>query len=116
MKINHELSIKIFAMILIITKLSEKKRTYVNNTYLNNILFFSDLVYYLEKGKTISGVKYKKSDYGPAPVNIRKIMSEMIYLDFLKEESKHNFGYPEFLYIVSDSVMIKNVEQELKYN
>jgi hypothetical protein len=47
-------------------------------TKLNKILFFSDYILYLEKGRPITGISYQKLPQGPAPKRLLPIREKMI--------------------------------------
>lgn len=103
------------AMILLITGYCQNKFAEINRTALNKLVFFSDLVYFLNNGKTISGVDYKKIDYGPVPENMMEEMDFLLSMDFLREEVVEDSGYPEYYCIISPAVIIANVEQSFEY-
>lgn len=71
----------------------------LGSTKLNKILWFSDLLYYLESGKSITGEKYKKLQHGPVPSSIlsviRKIESDGVIAR--RQDSFH--GYPQIQYL-----------------
>ena len=103
---------RLATMILLIVDHCQKKGSTVRRTSLNKLLFFSDLVWFLKTEETLSGVTYQKLDYGPVPVNIRKVRNDLLVLGLLEEEMVNSYGYPAYLYYPSASVEISKVEKK----
>lgn len=97
-------------MIILIVDHCYRQNNMVDRSSLNRFLFFSDLIWFLRTGKTISEVTYKKEEYGPTPINMRKVRSDLLTLSLLKEEMYNRYGYPNYLYTPSLSVSIEKVE------
>jgi len=47
------------------------KRPDISNVKLNKILFYSDFTAYAHRGRPITGVEYRRYEFGPAPVGIK---------------------------------------------
>jgi Protein of unknown function (DUF4065) len=105
---NNDTSLKLVSMVLFIAK----KRP-VNRTSLNKLLFFSDLVSYMKRTKTISEVKYFKYPYGPVPEKIDVIRDSLITLDLLKEEHYDVDLYRRYDYHTSDTFEIERLNKNL---
>ena len=63
----------------------------LGSTKLNKILWYSDIEYYLLKGKSITNEKYIKREFGPVPSHILEIIDE------LKSEKKLAVKEPEYI-------------------
>lgn len=105
--------IALAAMIMLITFYCQKNGNLVNRSSLNKLLYFADLICYDATHQTISGVAYKKFDYGPVPLKIRDIRDFLLSSDFLTEEIVNNFGYPRYIYRTSDIVIMSEVKKIL---
>ena len=111
---ENAFSKKLAAMILLITDSCQREGSTVSRTSLNKLLFFSDLVWFLRKGVSLSDVTYQKLDYGPVPINIRKVRNDLLAMGFLTENMVDNYGYPTYLYCPSTSVKILAVKEEFE--
>ena len=75
-------------MILYITERHLDDSTF-GATKLNKILFFADFLSYFETGLPVTGVAYRKDEFGPVPADIEKILKQMETSD---EIAKRFFG------------------------
>src|SRR5690348_1753468 len=50
---------------------------YFGDTKLNKILHFSDFVAYTDLGHSITGARYQKLEFGPAPTNLLPIRRDL---------------------------------------
>jgi len=64
-------------------------------TKLNKILFFCDFLAYRAHGRSISGQRYFKLPYGPAPRSLKPAISELVAEDSCIEIEKIRFGRPQ---------------------
>nr|EDZ38351.1 MAG: Hypothetical protein CGL2_05939002 [Leptospirillum sp. Group II '5-way CG'] len=64
-------------------------------TKLNKILWYSDIFNYLSSGKSITGTKYIKHQYGPVPKEIDKAISNLKKEGVLVIRQGSYFGYPK---------------------
>ena len=69
-------------------------------TKLNKILFFCDFLAYRAHGKSISGQRYFKLPYGPAPRALKPALSELIAEEACIEVERSHFGRPQKRIIV----------------
>lgn len=79
---------KLKELILYISE-SFRDAKYSGKTKLNKLLFAVDFVSYEKYGKPITGVRYKKGNYGPVPASIFPILQEMLAnkeIKFCKEK------------------------------
>jgi len=67
---------KLRELILYIAKKSEPDPNF-GATKLNKILFYSDFLAYRALGRSITGQKYQKLEFGPAPKGIVPVLREM---------------------------------------
>jgi len=63
-------------MLYIAAKCQEHDR--FGGTKLNKILFYSDFLSYLSRGKPITGAVYQKLQYGPAPKHLLPVQEKLI--------------------------------------
>ncbi len=64
-------------------------------TKLNKILFFCDFLAYRAHGKSISGQRYFKLPYGPAPRALKPALAELIEEGACIEIERNRFGHPQ---------------------
>lgn len=60
-------------------------------TKLNKILFFSDFHFFAVRGEPITGVCYKKVEFGPVPADIGELLKQMESAGEL-EQKRHTYG------------------------
>ena len=77
-------------MILYIVK-RHHGNTRFGATKLNKILFFSDFRFFALRGEPITGVSYKKDEFGPVPADIGTLLKQMESAGEL-EQKKHTYG------------------------
>jgi hypothetical protein len=68
-------------------------------TKLNKILYFSDFLFYLTAGKSITGETYIKRQYGPVPKNILKIIQSLVQTGKIVTRETEYHGKPKREYI-----------------
>ncbi|MBD1871830.1 SocA family protein [Cyanobacteria bacterium FACHB-471] len=61
-------------------------------TKLNKILWFADSIVYKQTGSSITGTKYKKLQYGPVPMQIVEVLSELENEGKLEIQEENYFG------------------------
>lgn len=64
-------------------------------TKLNKILFFCDFLAFRAHGQSISGQRYFKLPYGPAPRALKPAIGELVAEDACIEIEKNRFGRPQ---------------------
>lgn len=64
-------------------------------TKLNKLLFFSDFLAYVEGGEPITGQKYQKLSYGPAPKSILPVLRDMQSEGLCIERERVHYGNPQ---------------------
>jgi hypothetical protein len=62
---------------------------------LNKILFYSDFLYYLKTGRSITGSVYIKMPYGPCPKDFRELAREMDEKDELKIQTRDFYKHTQ---------------------
>jgi uncharacterized phage-associated protein len=67
---------KLKELILYISEKSSSD-TKFGSTKLNKLIFFSDMLYYGNTGKSITGSKYMKWDHGPVATCMKPVLDEM---------------------------------------
>lgn len=85
--------LKLAAMILVIAENEN-----INRTSLNKLLFFSEMLHYINKKELISNVNYLKNNYGPVPEDIRGVRDALINENLLEEKSYDYGSHYEFFY------------------
>jgi len=86
-------------LILYIAQESESDPNF-GATKLNKILFFCDFLAYRAHGKSISGQRYFKLPYGPAPRALKPAISELVAEEACIEVERNHFGRPQKRIIV----------------
>ena len=69
-------------------------------TKLNKILFFCDFLAYRAHGRSISGQRYFKLPYGPAPRALKPALNELVAEEACIEIERGHFGHPQKRIIV----------------
>lgn len=64
-------------------------------TKLNKLLFFADFLAYAHRGEPITGHRYQKLPYGPAPVALVPIVREMEARGDCEWAERNYFGRPQ---------------------
>lgn len=90
----------------------------VSRTQLNKLLFFCDLLYFIENGRdeTITNEKYLKYQYGPVPENIDAARNSLIQNNLLIAKVFAEFSYENittYEYKTANDRYSKNAENFL---
>lgn len=64
-------------------------------TKLNKQLFYADFIAYRQLGSSISGQRYQKLPYGPAPRGLRPVVHEMLEDGCCAEAVRSHHGYEQ---------------------
>ncbi|MCB1036388.1 MAG: SocA family protein [Acidobacteria bacterium] len=64
-------------------------------TKLNKQLFYADFIAYRQLGSSISGQRYQKLPYGPAPRGLKPVVSEMLEEGCCAEAARSHHGYEQ---------------------
>lgn len=70
----------------------------VGRTALNKLLFFADLAFFLENGRTITNAPYVRMPYGPVPEGIEVTRKTLIKAELLNESRIAEDGYYQYRY------------------
>lgn len=62
-------------------------------TKLNKILWLSDMLWYLNEGRSLSDESYVKRQFGPVPAHILSALDELRAEGKLRTQNEHQFGY-----------------------
>jgi hypothetical protein len=81
-------------LILYIAQQSEGDSTF-GATKLNKILFFCDFLSYRAYGESITGQRYFKLPFGPAPRALKPVVNELIDAEACIKVSRSRFGFPQ---------------------
>lgn len=60
---------------------------------LHKILYFADMLTYLEHGRPLTGVEYQKQQFGPAARHLTWALDELAREGRLRARSVENYGY-----------------------
>lgn len=93
MKITHHLegTDKLRELVLYVCKASESDERF-GSIKLNKLLFFSDFLFYLENGVSITGQAYQKLKQGPAPRLMLPLLNDMQTAKHLALAERKHFG------------------------
>ena len=86
----------------------------VGETVLYKLLYFCDFDFYELYEKPLTGMKYRKINYGPAPCDFDELVEEMIKNDELKRISTEYYGNPQKKYIPLINADLKEIGVEGK--
>ncbi len=86
---------KLKTIILYICDLSQANPSKLGTIKLNKILWYSDIFYYLQEGKSLTGSKYIKNNYGPMPENVNEVLIELENEGSVKRTSIDFHGYTQ---------------------
>ena len=107
-------------LLYILNKVGSKPN--VGETVIYKLLYFIDFNYYEKYEKQLIGATYIKNNYGPTPVEFKKVTDQMIEGgEIEKVESKH-FKYPQRKYLpikeadlsVLNALELKMIEEVLE--
>jgi len=68
-------------------------------TKLNKALWFSDLWFYVQRGRPITGETYIRHQYGPVPSHIDMILDQLRREKMIEIRDSDYFGYPKRGYL-----------------
>jgi len=71
----------------------------VGETVLNKLLYFSDFNYYEKYETYLTGFNYKKMSFGPVPIELEKIIAEMLSMDLIKRIKVPYHGFTQTRFI-----------------
>lgn len=71
----------------------------IGATKLNKILWFADSASYQHSGKSISGVRYKKLQHGPAPIGLQSAIRDLEREGRMAVKEQKFFGYTQKQFI-----------------
>lgn len=82
-------------------------------TKLNKTLWYSDLWFYVQHGRPISGETYIKHKYGPVPSRIESTLEELLRERMIEVRDAEYFGYPkrEYLALKRPDLSLFNAEE-----
>lgn len=86
----------------------------VGETVLYKLLYFCDFDFYEIHEKLLTGMSYRKINYGPAPCDFNEIISEMIEKGEIKKINTEYYGNPQKKYIPLVDVDLKKIGLEGK--
>jgi len=100
-------------LLYILNKVSSKPN--IGETVLYKLLYFIDFNFYEKYEEQLMGVTYIKNNYGPTPIEFKKIIEEMEGRDLVKVKDKY-FQYPQTKYLPlrePDLTQLKANEKEV---
>lgn len=71
---------------------------------LHKILFFSDMVHYLDSGSPLTGETYRKNDFGPTAAHLWDVMEALKKSGKLRYRQVDFFGFPKWEFEALDEV------------
>lgn len=83
-------------LIYILNKVGSKPN--IGETVIYKLLYFIDFNFYEKYEEQIIGATYIKNNYGPTPVEFKKIVEQMEDKDLVRVENKY-FQYPQVKYL-----------------
>lgn len=85
---------KFIELMLYLSKRGLEEKLIIGSTKLNKLLFFSDFRAYAELGEPITGAKYQKLEWGPAPRALLPVRDELVEHEEvrLQERSPDNWN------------------------
>ncbi|MCG8504942.1 MAG: SocA family protein [Sphingomonadales bacterium] len=62
---------------------------------LHKVLYFSDMLHFLDTGCPLTGESYYKNKFGPTSRHLRPTLTAMVDAGHLSESTVEHFGYPK---------------------
>lgn len=84
-------------LIYILNKVGSKPN--VGETVLYKLLYFIDFDFYEKYEEQIVGATYIKNNYGPTPVEFKKVIDDMISKGDIEKVESEYFSYPQTKYL-----------------
>ena len=92
---NYEKFKEVFLYIL--NKVGSKPN--IGETVIYKLLYFIDFDYYEKYEEQLIGATYQKNQYGPTPIEFKKIIQKMIKTDEIIKLKENYFKYPQTKYL-----------------
>ena len=100
-------------MLLSFLRYGTKDDGKTTKTKLAKLLYLADFSWYHDHYKSMSGMSYRKIEYGPVPDMYFTILEEMLEEDKLKLELKENTSKEGVAYLISEAESNKNQKLNL---
>ena len=85
------------ALLYILNKVGSKSN--IGETVIYKLLYFIDFDFYEKYEEQLIGATYIKNNYGPTPVEFKKILDEMIEEKEIERVESKYFNYPQTKYL-----------------
>jgi len=84
-------------LLYILNKVGSKPN--IGETVIYKLLYFMDFDYYEKYEEQLIGATYIKNHYGPTPIEMKKIVSEMLKEEDITKVKNEYFNYPQTKYL-----------------
>lgn len=101
-------------LLYILKKVGSKPN--IGQTVIYKLLYFIDFNYYEKYEEQLIGATYIKNNYGPTPIEFKKITDQMIKDNEIEEVKSEHFNYPQTKYlpiVEPDLSVLKGNELEM---
>lgn len=71
----------------------------LGNVKLHKILYFSDMLCFLSRGKPLTGEQYYKQQFGPVARHLTSAVNSLCEYGLLRVEKRDYFGFPKLDYV-----------------
>lgn len=87
----------------------------LGNVKLHKILYFADMLHYLNAGRPLTGVEYQKQQFGPVARHLSWAVNELCKEGRLRAQKRDYFGYKKTDYLADRESCgnISNIEREI---
>ncbi len=88
----------------------------LGNVKLHKILYFADMLHFMDTGRALTGAKYQKQQFGPVATHLTSALSELVRDQIVEVRTRDYFGFPKTDYVslcVPPVAALSNIEKQL---